>query len=129
MSVIKFPKWAIDAINTQMAIFFWNDQKNSHKYHLSNWKSLTQQKGGGMGIPDLRDLNLCLLVAWVQRYHDATQMLWKDVVDSKYQNCSPNIFCCNARNSSPFWKGVMWAAKAAKMGFRWKIENGRRVRF
>jgi hypothetical protein len=24
----------------------------------------------------------------------------------------------------PFWRGVMWAAKAAKMGYRWKIGNG-----
>jgi hypothetical protein len=39
MSVIKFPKWVIEAINTQMA-FFWSDQENKHKYHLSNWHSL-----------------------------------------------------------------------------------------
>jgi hypothetical protein len=25
LSVIKFPKWAIKAINTQMENFFWND--------------------------------------------------------------------------------------------------------
>jgi hypothetical protein len=25
MSVIRFPKWAIEAINSQMANFFWND--------------------------------------------------------------------------------------------------------
>ena len=27
MSVIKFPKWAIEAINSQMAHFFWNNQE------------------------------------------------------------------------------------------------------
>jgi hypothetical protein len=42
---------------------------------------------------------------------------------------SPNIFCCCPRNSSPFWKGVVWAAKAAKLGFRWHIGNDRKVRF
>jgi hypothetical protein len=25
---------------------------------------------GGLGIPDLRDLNLCLLASWVQRYYE-----------------------------------------------------------
>jgi hypothetical protein len=37
MSVVKFPKWTVKAINSQMTNFFWNDQKNNRKYHLSNW--------------------------------------------------------------------------------------------
>jgi hypothetical protein len=72
MLVIKFPKWVVEAINSQMTNFFWNDQENNRKYHLSNWQSLAQKKElGGMRVPDLRDLNLCLLASWMQRYHDA----------------------------------------------------------
>jgi hypothetical protein len=41
MFVIRFPKWAIKAINSQMSKFFWNDLKVNHKYHMSNWQSLT----------------------------------------------------------------------------------------
>jgi hypothetical protein len=41
MSLIRFPKWAIDAINSQMAKKFWDDQGDRHRYHLSNWYSLT----------------------------------------------------------------------------------------
>jgi hypothetical protein len=93
MSIIKFPKWAIKAINTQMANFFWNYQKNSHKYHLSNGPSVSRRKEqGGMGILDLRDLNLCLLASWVQRYHDAGGRLWREIIDFKY-DVSPNMFC------------------------------------
>jgi hypothetical protein len=33
------------------------------------------------------------------------------------------------RQSSPFWKGVIWASKAAKMEFRWNVGNGKNVRF
>jgi hypothetical protein len=103
LSVINFPKWAIKAINSHMANFFWNDQQNRHKYHLSNIYSLTQKKEfGGIGIPDLRDLNLCLLASWVQRYQDGEGKLWREVVDFKYSTCSPNIFCCRDRNTSPF---------------------------
>jgi hypothetical protein len=36
MSVIKLSKWATEAINFQMANFFWDDQEDKHKYHLSN---------------------------------------------------------------------------------------------
>ena len=37
MSVIKFPKWAIKAITSQMAHFFWGNVGDDHKYHLANW--------------------------------------------------------------------------------------------
>jgi hypothetical protein len=78
MSVIKFPKWVVKAINSQMANFFWNDQENNHKYHLSNWQSLAQKvEFGGLGVPDLRDLNLCLLTSWVQRYYEVEGKIWK----------------------------------------------------
>jgi hypothetical protein len=111
-----------------MAKFFWNDQKNSHKCHLSNWQSLARKDHGEMGIPDLRDLNLCLPASWVQRYQDADGKIWKKIIDHKYQ-ISPNIFCCNPRNTSHFWEGVICAAHAAKLGYRWHIGDCRRVRF
>jgi hypothetical protein len=67
----------MEAINSQMTYFFWNDQENNMKYHLSNWQSLAQEKEfGGMGVPDLRDLNMCLLASWVHKYHDAEGRLW-----------------------------------------------------
>jgi hypothetical protein len=40
MSVTKFPKWAIEIINSYMANFFWDDQEDKHRYHLANWQSL-----------------------------------------------------------------------------------------
>ena len=50
LSVIKFPKWAIESFNSQMGNFLWNDNEGKHKYHLSNWPSVTQEKDyGGWG--------------------------------------------------------------------------------
>jgi hypothetical protein len=66
LSFIKFPKWALKAINTQMTNFFWDDQGDKHKYHLSNLQTLCQNKDkGGLGVPDPRNLKLCLLASWV----------------------------------------------------------------
>jgi hypothetical protein len=45
-----------------------------------------------------------------------------------YKTDSPNIFACPGQ-LSPFWKGVMWAARAAKMGYQWKVGYGRKVKF
>jgi hypothetical protein len=91
---------------------------------------LTQRKeNGGLGIPDLRDLNMCLLASWVQRYYDSGSKLWREIVDCKYNTNSPNLFYCNGREAYPFWKGVLWASQAALMGYRWQVGKGDRTRF
>jgi uncharacterized protein YaaN involved in tellurite resistance len=47
MSIIKFPKWAITMINSQMSHFLWNNNEESHKYHLANWQLVAQKKEVG----------------------------------------------------------------------------------
>jgi hypothetical protein len=69
LSVIKFPKWAIRAINSQMAHCLWDNYDGHHKYHLANWGLVSmKQDYGGMGIPSIRDLNISLLCSWIKRY-------------------------------------------------------------
>jgi hypothetical protein len=41
MSIIKFPKWAINMINSHMARFLWNNSEDKHKYHLAYWQLVT----------------------------------------------------------------------------------------
>jgi len=38
MSIIKFPRWAIDVINSHMARFLWNNSEEKHIYHLAHWQ-------------------------------------------------------------------------------------------
>jgi hypothetical protein len=39
----------------------------------------------------------------------------KTLIDNKYNTNGPNIFCSSTDGISQFFKGVMWAAKAAKI--------------
>jgi len=84
---------------------------------------------GGLGIPDLRSLNLALLSSWIFRYHLNNDSIWTKIVDFKYKTKKPNIFCCPEVGTSPFWKGIIWAMQAAHMGVRWVIGNGDKIRF
>jgi hypothetical protein len=130
LSFIKFPKWAIQILNSHFANCLWNDSEGNHKYHLANWETVSMAKEfGGMGVPSIRDLNVCLLGSWLKRYQRDSGKLWRDVLDFKYNTAPPNIFYPSTANSSSFFKGVMWAAKAAKLGFKWRIGDGRKVRF
>jgi hypothetical protein len=99
------------------------------KLHLANWHlECMKKEHGGLGIPNLKDLNMCLLGSWVKRYIKDEGKLWRNIVDRKY--CSrDNIFYTDKTHDSPFWKGVILAAQAMKFGYRWVPRNGRMIHF
>jgi hypothetical protein len=130
LSFIKFPKWAIKTLNTHLANCLWSDTDGGDKYHLANWESICMAKDfGGLGVPNLRDLNICLMASWIKRYQEGGGKLWRELIDNKYPTSNPNIFCSSHNRSSQFFKGLMWAAKAAEMGYRWKVGNGKKIKF
>jgi hypothetical protein len=127
MSIIKFSRWAIDMINSHMGRFLWNNNEDHHKYHLAHWELVAQHKElGGLGIPDLRNLNLSLLSSWIFRYGLNENAIWHKITDYKYRIDRPNICCSLGSQVSPFWKGVAWAVQAAKMGIIWKVDDGKK---
>jgi hypothetical protein len=65
----------------------------------------------------------------VKRYHLDDNKLWKQIIDHKYKVNDPNIFSCSSVGVSPFWKGVLWAANAAKIGYQWKVGDGKSVKY
>jgi hypothetical protein len=52
-----------------------------------------------------------------------------EAIDDKCNTCKPNIFYSSTDGSSWFFKGLMWAARAAKLGYRWKIVYGKKIKF
>jgi hypothetical protein len=69
---------------------------------------------GGLGIPYLQDLHICLIGSWIKRYIHSEGALWNKVPDAKYNTKNPNILSCHDLQPSTFWKGVMWASKEFK---------------
>jgi hypothetical protein len=54
----------------------------------------------------------------------------KEIIDYKYKVEEPNyVLCCPTMDATFFWKGVIWAAKAAKMVYQLQVGNGRKIRF
>jgi hypothetical protein len=82
LSLFKFPSWVVDIINSHMANCFWDEYEGHKKLHLANWHLIYMKKEyGGLGIPDLKDLNLCLLGSWVKRFIKNEGKLWRGIVD------------------------------------------------
>jgi hypothetical protein len=108
LSFIKFPKWASKLIESNMAHCLWNNNEDYHKYHLANWQLVSMEKEyGGLGVPSIRELNLCLLGSWVKRYSIDKEKIWKMLIDFKYNASDPNIFTCSSNGVSNIWKGVL----------------------
>jgi hypothetical protein len=63
---------------------------------------------GGLRVPDLGNVNMCLLGSEVKIYIKDDGKIWTSLVDAKYNANSPNIFCSKTMGVSQFWKGVMW---------------------
>jgi hypothetical protein len=81
-----------------------------------------------LGIPDIKDMSLCLLVSWVKRYIKDERKVWRGIIDEKYCKRT-NIFHSDKSHASPFWKRVFLAAQALKFGYRWVLGDRCKVKF
>src|SRR4051812_33774908 len=113
-----------------MAHFFWGNLGDVHKYHLAHWGLVTRKEiFGGLGVPNLRDINLALLASWSKRYYDGTEKGWKLIIHHKYLHNKSNLFHVRSNVGSPFWKGLTWALSFAKCFYKWKVGDGRNIDF
>uniref|UniRef100_A0A8I6WLN0 Reverse transcriptase domain-containing protein n=1 Tax=Hordeum vulgare subsp. vulgare TaxID=112509 RepID=A0A8I6WLN0_HORVV len=130
MAVMKFPKWAIKAINSQMSYFLWGNMGEQHKYHLAHWGLVSRKKEfGGLGIPNIREFNMALLASWGKRFFNDVDSDWKKILRYKYIVSNPNILWSRQQGSSPFWKSVTWALNATRTSYKWEIGNGDNINF
>jgi hypothetical protein len=50
---------------------------------LENWGLITRKKEfGGLGVPNLRDMNLCLLGSWFHRFFNGGEKTWKKILNT-----------------------------------------------
>lgn len=70
-----------------------------------------------------------LASCWIKRYNLDKDKMWRQMIDHKYNTQNPNIFCSNTSGSSNFFNVMMSAALVAKMGYKWRIGNGKKVKF
>jgi hypothetical protein len=76
----------------QMVNFMWSDEEGNHMIHLANWPSICMIFFGGLEIPNLQDLNICLIGSWIMRYIQSEGALWRIVLDAKYNTKNPYHF-------------------------------------
>lgn len=109
--------------------FFWEGVGNKKKYHMIKWETLAVPKEfGGLGFIDTRIMNTVLLAKWIFKLDRGENSMALVVLRKKYLR--GRSFCqTNQRGASQFWQGLGKAREWYERGTRWKLGNGKRIRF
>ena len=84
MSAYLMPKTISKKIDKIRRTFFWQGGGTKKKYHLVKWIKICKSKNkGGLGIKDLRVMNMSLLAKWWWKL-EQEQGLWQELIHKKY---------------------------------------------
>jgi hypothetical protein len=85
LSIMKMPVKVWKEVVKIQREFLWCGLETKRKISWVNWETVTKPKcDGGLGVRDVRRVNLSLLAKWRWRFLNADQSCWKVVLQSKY---------------------------------------------
>lgn len=84
MSIYLLPKTILNRLDKIRRSFFWQGGGTKNKYHLIKWAKIYKSyKKGGLGIKDIRKMNISLLCKWWWKF-DKEDGLWQKIIKFKY---------------------------------------------
>lgn len=90
-----------------MKRFFWQGGSLKKKYHLVKWENICKpKKKGGLGVKDLRKLNLSLLGKWWWKL-EMEEGVWQEIVKKKHVKGQPLSQINHKPNDSPVWSDLL----------------------
>jgi hypothetical protein len=85
LSYLKVHNLVWKKIRQMQRDFLWGGRRGSKKISWIKWETVCLPKNkGGLGVRDVRLVNISLLAKWRWKLLDNTQAVWKDVIKGKY---------------------------------------------
>jgi hypothetical protein len=85
MSFLKMPSQVVKTVVRIQREFLWGGVRGGRKISWLSWKMVCKEKReGGLGVRDVRVVNLSLLTKWRWKLLQNEPALWKDVLVAKY---------------------------------------------
>lgn len=138
-SLFKLPVCVAKKLNSLMRSFFWGQSSNSRKTYWTSWDKICSDKDvGGLGIPNIKNKNIALLLKWWSRFSSENDSLWKKVLVAKYYNGFPCLspLCTESNSMSRVWSDILSVGSIATNSnrllsscFNWSIGSGLNTRF
>jgi hypothetical protein len=132
LSFLKLPQKVWKKIVRIQREFLWGGVKGGKKINWLKWSVVCKdRRNGGLGVRDIRFVNLSLLTKWRWRLLSPDRALWKDVLVAKYGNhILNNVSLLPFRSSSldsSWWKNLIALEKVISSR-NWFVEAvGRKV--
>ena len=99
------------------------------KYHLVKWEIICKsKKKGGIGIKNLKWLNISLLCKWWWKL-EKEDGLWQQIVKFKYMRNSSILEVKHKVSDSPMWSDVLKIKDIYLQGWGISFKNGGLTRF
>lgn len=116
-------------IDTIRARFFWQGTRKKRKYHMIKWDPLAKPKDfGGLGFTDIRVMNSCLMVKWIDSLERGDDSLCCTLLRKKYLGDN-SIFQIRNKHGSQFWRSLLNLRDDYQKGRVIEIKSGRQTRF
>jgi hypothetical protein len=129
MFMFLLPKTTIKKMKKIRRRFFWQGGKLKKKYHLVRWNKVCKsKKKGGLGIKDLRKMNISLLYKWWW-YLESSEGIWQDIVRLKYVKQFPIRLIPSRFNDFPLWKDLLKVRQVYLKGRDYIVKNGKSISF
>jgi hypothetical protein len=126
MSMFLLPKITIK--NLDKIMFFWQGGSVKKKYHLVKWtKFYKDRKKGGLGVKNLRKLNISLMCKWWWLLEH--EGLWQGIVKLKYVKNTLVCLIKSKVSSSPEWSDLLKIRHTYMKGREYNVKNGNLTSF
>ncbi|KAJ0539673.1 putative RNA-directed DNA polymerase [Helianthus annuus] len=136
-SLFKAPISVVNKLQGIIKRFLWGGGSSVSKLHWVAWaRTSAPIDMGGIGLSNLKEINIALLSKWIWRYRNESNALWRKVVDSiHFSNRSWSSIPLNNKIGG-VWKGIVQNVIKTKVegvsllqNFKGLAGNGRRIRF
>ncbi|KAM6553695.1 hypothetical protein CsatB_014457 [Cannabis sativa] len=129
MSVFLLPKEISRSIESMMASYWWQTNKDSGKgIHWLSWDKLCKhKKGGGLGFRNLRDFNLAMLGKQGWRLLTRPDSLVTRVFKARYFPQGDFLSASLGSNPSFVWRSIWESQDLVRKGVRWCIGLGNNI--
>jgi hypothetical protein len=126
LSYLKLPVQVWKKIRRIQREFLWGGRTGRKKISWIKWDTVClPKKKGGLGVRDIRAVNISLLTKWRWKLLDKSQAVWKEVLVSKYgANVVGRVDLGDDVKpwySSLWWKDV--CSIGSNLGINWFSQN------
>jgi hypothetical protein len=124
MSMYLLPKTTTKKLDKQRRTFFWQGGSTKKKYRLIRWEIICKsKKKGGLGIKDIRKMNISLLCKWWWRL-EKEHGVWQDIVKAKYLQHDGVRSVKHRINDSHVWTDLLKIKHIYLNGRKIETKNG-----